>query len=133
MLNYLGQVDEHSTHLTVDESWGLAPIPPESASGEKFASDMRTLMRETVKKFGSPDKYLQARYGTLSEKQGWVNYLAELQNVNGDQNYSVVADLPVSEMNKLSEAGCHCVAMLLSLRLPPGIMLVRRASSRDNC
>ncbi|CAK9072439.1 unnamed protein product, partial [Durusdinium trenchii] len=96
-------VDEHSTHLTVDESWGLAPIPPESASGEKFASDMRTLMRETVKKFGSPDKYLQARYGTLSEKQGWVNYLAELQNVNGDQNYSVVADLPVSEMNKLSE------------------------------
>ena len=56
----------------MDESWGLAaPVPATNA--DKFKSDLKLLMVDMVKKFGGPEQYLRARYGTKAAKQEWLN------------------------------------------------------------
>ena len=85
------------TTLTVEDSWGLTPVLP-ATSLEKLREFVKGLMTPCVQKFGGPENYLRQRYGTRAAKQEWLNYLGELQVVNGVENYTTSVDLPVSSL-----------------------------------
>ena len=91
----------------MDESWGLAvPAPP--TTGDKFKADLKLLMVDIVKKFGGPERYLRARYGTKAAKQEWLNYLAEISpcydDPEADDAFCTTVDMPVADLKLLSQA-----------------------------
>lgn len=89
--------------MTVDDSWGLAPVAPPTSS-DRLREEVKNLMMDCIKKFGGPENYLRARYATKSCKQEWLNYLGTIQPVSLLRSFSTTVDLPVSHINTLSEA-----------------------------
>lgn len=79
--------------------------PQAVTSLDKLRDTVKTLMSQCIQKFGGPENYLRQRYGTRAAKQEWLNYLGEIQNVNGIHEYNTSVDLAISNQNQLSQAG----------------------------
>lgn len=108
---------QEAQSLTVDESWGLA-APAPATSAEKFKSDLKLLMVDMVKKFGGPEQYLRARYGTKTAKQEWLNHLAEIQPCHGlpaDDAFCTVVDMPIADLKLLSKAKVSKLQFLMAV------------------
>lgn len=89
--------------MTVEDSWGLSPVAPPTGP-ERLREEIKALMTECIKKYGGPENYLRARHATKSCKQEWLNYLGSIQPVSLLHTFSIDLDLPISNINALSEA-----------------------------
>ncbi|CAK9040562.1 unnamed protein product [Durusdinium trenchii] len=87
--------------MTVEDSWGLSTAMP--TDGQKLRESVRTLMAQCIQKYGGPENYLRMRFATRAAKQDWLNYLGEIQKVDGATSFNVGVDLPISNCNALSE------------------------------
>lgn len=92
---------------TVEDTWQLAPpTDPDRIDLERFCAKIRAGFDDLLKNHGGPDAYLRSRYATPQEMQGWVDYLATLQ----DQQVcymSLDPALETSSLAALSEVWCH--------------------------
>ena len=99
---YVFLEEPSETIMTVEDSWGLSTAMP--TDGQKLRESVRTLMAQCIQKYGGPENYLRMRFATRAAKQDWLNYLGEIQKVDGATSFNVGVDLPISNCNALSEA-----------------------------
>lgn len=90
---------------TVEDTWQLNLANPSTDQDlERFRSKVRAACVDILRQYGGPDAFLRARFSTVHELQGWVDYLNTLQ----DQAVVPIATdvaLAVSNLHELSQAG----------------------------